>query len=150
SRREEIRTGLLQQIYVQRQQQQIRVPPIEEAEIRAFYEQERVNFGQRPAALAFRQVVLVPEPSGAAMEAAVAEAERVLALLGEGEDFADLARRFSDDAGSAPRGGEVGWVRQGTRVQEFEEAVFRLQRGQTSDVVRTPYGAHIIRVDRIR
>lgn len=150
SRREEIRKGLLQQAYVQRQQQQIRIPPIEEAEIRAFFESEQALFGPRPAAVSFRQVVLVPEPSDSARAAAVAEAERVLGLLDEGEDFGDLARRLSDDPGSAQMGGEVGWVRQGTRVLEFEEAVFRLNRGQISDVVETPFGAHIIRLDRIR
>jgi parvulin-like peptidyl-prolyl isomerase len=95
-------------------------------------------------------VVLLPEPSDSAKGAARVEAERLLGLLRDGEDFADIARRYSDDAGTAQRGGEIGWVRQGERIPELEDAIFRLTRGGVSNIVETVYGAHIIRVDRVR
>jgi len=150
SRRREVQEGLLQQRYVQLQRQEIRVPPIEESEIRSYLDQEADRIGTRPATVAIRQVVLLPEPSDSAKAAAREEAERILGLLRDGEDFADLARRFSDDAGTAQRGGEIGWVRQGERLPELEDAIFRLTRGGVSSVVETVYGAHILRVDRVR
>ncbi len=148
--REDIRKSLLLQNYVQRERQQGRGVPVEEAEIREFYERERARLGTRPATLTLEQVVLLPQPSDSARTAAREEAERILELLREGEDFADLARRFSDDPGSAQQGGELGWIRRGTMVQEFEDVAFQLPRGQTSGVVETSFGAHIIRVERIR
>lgn len=150
NRRTELRNGLLTQQYVQLQRQQTRVPPVEESEIRAFFEREQEFLGSRPATMTLRQVVLVPTPQDTAKAAAREEAERILELLSGGEDFADLARRFSADAGSGQRGGELGWVRRGTMVQEFENAAFNLNRGQTSGVVETMFGAHIIQVERIR
>ncbi len=148
--REDIRRSLLLQSYVQRERQQGRGVAVEEEEIRAFYERERESLGTRPATLTMEQVILLPQPSDSARAAAHDEAERILQLLRDGENFADLARRFSDDPGSAQQGGELGWVRRGVMVQEFEDAAFQLSRGQTSGVVESPFGAHIIRVERVR
>jgi len=148
--REEIRRSLYIERYVQLQRQTTRPPPVEEREIRAFFERELPNLGARPATMEFAQVVLVPQASEAALSVARDEAERILALLRGGDDFGEMARRYSQDPGSAPRGGELGWVRQGMMVQEFEDVAFRLGRGQTSGVVTSVYGAHIIRVERIR
>jgi len=66
-----------------------------------------------------------------------------------GADFATLARRFSDDPGSAQDGGDLGWFRRGRMVAQFEAAAFRLRPGQVSEVVETPFGFHIIQVERI-
>lgn len=63
----------------------------------------------------------------------------------QGEDFAMLAREFSDDAQSAGRGGGLPPIRRGHTVPEFEDTAFRLQPGQTSDVVETIYGFHVIK-----
>jgi parvulin-like peptidyl-prolyl isomerase len=150
SLRQQIVEGQLTQQYMQSQVQATRIPPIEEAEIREVFDRDRSTFGNRPATIAFRQVILVPEPSDSAKAEARAEAERVLGLLQDGGDFADLARRFSADAGSAQAGGNLGWVRQGDTVREFEDALFSLPRGGTSGIVETVFGAHIIRLDRIR
>lgn len=150
SRRREVQEGLLQQRYVQLRRQEIRIPPVEEAEIRAYIEEEADQIGTRPATVELRQVVLLPEPSDSARAAAREEAERILELVRSGEEFTDLARRFSDDAGTAQRGGEIGWVRQGERIPELEEAMFRMQRGGVSDVVETIFGAHLLRVERVR
>jgi parvulin-like peptidyl-prolyl isomerase len=125
------------------------MPPVEEADIRAAFERESASFGARPAMAAFREVVIVPQPSDSARAAARTEAERILGLIREGEDFAELARRFSDD-GSGANGGDFGWYRPGQTVPEFDETLFRLARGEMSGVVETVYGAHIIRLDRVR
>jgi peptidyl-prolyl cis-trans isomerase SurA len=149
-RRRELEEALLVQRWEQLRRQEVRVPPIEDGEIRTFMEEQAARIPTRPATIAFRQVILLPEPSDSARAAANAEAERILGLLREGGDFADLAQRFSDDPGTAQRGGELGWIRQGERLPEIEDAVFGLTRGGVSDVVETTYGAHILRVDRVR
>lgn len=74
------------------------------------------------------------------------KAEDVLARVKKGEDFAELAKQFSFD-GSAAQGGLMRWFGKGRMVKEFEESAFSMQKGQTSDLVKTKFGYHIIRVD---
>lgn len=63
-----------------------------------------------------------------------------------GEDFADLAKKYSEDPGSKDRGGDLGFIAKGDTVPEFEKVAFALKEGETSSVVETPYGYHIIRL----
>lgn len=63
-----------------------------------------------------------------------------------GEDFARVAREHSEDSASASQGGDLGWVEPKTLVPEFETAMNQLQPGQLSDIVRTPFGVHLIQV----
>lgn len=67
-------------------------------------------------------------------------------VTGDG-DFAALARQHSEDPGSARQGGDLGWFERGRMVQPFEDAAFSLQPGEVSDVVETPFGLHIIKVE---
>jgi peptidyl-prolyl cis-trans isomerase C len=64
-----------------------------------------------------------------------------------GEDFAALAQQFSQDPGSAARGGDLGFFGRGRMVAPFDEAAFALQPGEISNVVESPFGYHVIRVD---
>ena len=64
-----------------------------------------------------------------------------------GEDFADLAREYSEDIGSAQEGGELGWVSPGQMVPEFQQAMDNTAVGQISDPVRTQFGWHILKVE---
>jgi parvulin-like peptidyl-prolyl isomerase len=73
-------------------------------------------------------------------------AEKVLALAKAGEDFAQLAREFSEDSGSREKGGELPPFTRGYSVPEFEAAAFALGANQISDLVTTKFGFHIIRV----
>ncbi len=75
-----------------------------------------------------------------------AEARFVLARLNRGEKFADLARQLSKDPGSKDQGGDLGFVGKGQLVAEFERAAFALQPGQSSPIVKTQYGYHIIQL----
>lgn len=81
-------------------------------------------------------------------EAAVrAEAEQLLAQVKGGADFAALAGKHSEDVASASNGGDLGFFGRGRMVPEFEAVAFTLEPGQVSDLVRTPYGFHIIKVE---
>ena len=81
------------------------------------------------------------------------EAKRRLEDLRErlkhGEDFAELARLYSQD-GSAAKGGELGWVNPGDTVPEFERAMDALQDGEVSQVIQSPFGFHLIKVEARR
>jgi peptidyl-prolyl cis-trans isomerase SurA len=125
-------------------------PVIDEREIREFFDERSTALGQRPATVSFRQVIVTPRPSPEARQAAVARAEEVLQEIRTGADFAVLARRFSDDPGSREHGGDLGWFQTGRMVPEFERVAFALRPGQTSGIVETDYGFHIIRVERAR
>ena len=74
------------------------------------------------------------------------EAEAVLAKVNAGEDFATLAKEYSQDEASAVNGGDLGFFAKGVMVKEFEDVAFTLEPNQVSDLVETTYGYHIIKV----
>jgi foldase protein PrsA len=74
------------------------------------------------------------------------EGDVVLAKLEEGEDFVDLAAEYSTDTGSKEDGGDLGWFPRGMMVAEFEESAFGLEIGETSELVKSEFGYHVIEV----
>jgi peptidyl-prolyl cis-trans isomerase C len=74
-----------------------------------------------------------------------AEAEALLKELQAGKDFAELARAYSEDAGSKDKGGDLGVISRGQTEAEFEEEAFQLKDGEISPVVKTQFGYHILR-----
>lgn len=140
----------IQQMFLQSRLREARPVEVSEAEMRARFESASAQLQQRPRLVTFRQVVVAPQATEEAWEAARAEADSLLQRIRAGEEFEVLARAYSDDPGSAQLGGDLGWFRRGRMVQEFEDVAFGLSQGSVSQVVRTDFGFHIIRVDRVR
>jgi peptidyl-prolyl cis-trans isomerase D len=119
---------------------------VSDAEVAAYYRQNRESF-RRPARARVKYVWLDRTPTAADTAAALDRARAIRAELLDGADFAEVARRESADSVSARDGGRVE-VRRGEMVQAFEEAAFAQPVGRIGEPVATPFGFHIIRVDR--
>ena len=74
------------------------------------------------------------------------KAEDVLKQVKKGGNFEDLAKKYSEDDASKPKGGDLGWIVEGQTVPAFQQAAFSLPKGSISDLVKTEYGFHIIKV----
>ena len=120
-------------------------------QIHDFYEQNREQF-KRPAEVRASHILIRAgkDASAADREKARQTAADVLAQAKGGADFAELARKFSQDPASAKKGGDLGFFAHGTMEPTFERAAFALKRGAISDLVQTPYGFHIITVTDTR
>ena len=145
---ETYREDIRQQVSVQRMISQGIAPgiSISDEEVEIFYE-ANMDQMQRPVAVHARHILIKPESAKPeAQQAAKNEAGEILAEIRAGADFVELATERSQ-APSAPQGGDLGYFGPGQMVEPFEKAAFVLQPGETSDVVQTQFGYHIIRVE---
>ena len=118
-----------------------------DAELRARYSATREDFKSGESVRADHILVKVaPKATPAQDAAAKAKAQGLLNQLRGGAPFAALAMKNSDDPGSATRGGDLGFLTREQLVPEFASAAFSLPIGQLSDLVKTSYGYHIIKV----
>jgi peptidyl-prolyl cis-trans isomerase D len=119
-----------------------------EAEARTYYEAHRTEYEEPPAAVL--DYVAFPKVASGADEAdIVARLQELAQAARDGEDFAELAKTYSEDPGSA-EGGDLGYFKRGVMVPEFEAAAFSLKPGQVSDPVKTKFGYHVIKVEDVR
>ena len=124
---------------------------VSDADSRKFFDENRSRFRQDDAVHASHILIRTPENADAAAKAkAKTQADDLLAQIKKGADFAGLAKQFSQDPGSAQTGGDLGFFSKGQMVPAFEQAAFALKPGQTSAVVETPFGYHIIRVSEFK
>ncbi|MFI5184807.1 MAG: peptidylprolyl isomerase, partial [Vicinamibacteria bacterium] len=140
----EIRTQLTVQALLD--QEAARVPAaVSDQDASAFYQSNPGMFESGERRRASHILLRVPSGATAAQKVAVrARAQALLARLRKGEDFAKLAKEFSEDAGSAGKGGRLEPFGPGQMDPAFEKAVFALKPAERSDVVETPFGFHII------
>jgi len=112
-----------------------------------FYQKNQDKFQQGPRVRASHILIGIPQGADAATkQQAKAKADALLKDLKAGKDFAAAAKENSQDPGSAPNGGDLGYFEQGQMVPPFEQAAFALKPGEMSEVVETQFGYHIIKV----
>jgi peptidyl-prolyl cis-trans isomerase D len=123
---------------------------VNDRDIEAYYQDHREDFRQEEQACARHILVKVKQgEKGEGHTDAEARqiAQHLLDELNAGADFAELARKYSEDRGSAQNGGDLGCFPPGQMVRAFDDAVFALQPGETSGLVKTSFGYHIIRLE---
>jgi peptidyl-prolyl cis-trans isomerase SurA len=147
---EQYRTQRLIDDFVRQSMAKRAKPLISEEQVRKAFEDRKAQFGSRPIRVSLQQVVVKTEPSDSARAQALRTAQDVMRQLEAGGDFEVLAKRYSDDPGTKEQGGDLGWFKAGRMVPEFEAVAFALRPGQTSNIVKTDFGYHIIRVERAR
>src|SRR5579862_519094 len=126
---------------------------VTQSDLQSYYEQHRDQY-RVPEQVKVSHILIktpLPGPDGKVDDKGVAEAQRraedLLKQLKSGAKFETLAEKYSEDPGSAKQGGSLGWIGRGQTVPEFEKSAFSLPKGQMSDLVKSSYGFHIIRVD---
>lgn len=121
-------------------------PEVNDAELRAFYDRNLSRYQVDERVRASHIILMTMGKSEEEIKQVEARAQEVLAKVKAGGDFAELAKQYSEDTGNKDQGGDLGWVVRGQMVPAFEQATFALQPGQISDVVKTEYGYHVIKV----
>ena len=122
---------------------------ISEDEMKKYYEENKDDFYTDTVTASHILIKTIDddgnELSDAKKKEAKKTAEEALAKVKSGEDFAEVAKEYSEDS-SASNGGELGTFGRGEMVTEFEDAAFAMKAGEISDIVETEYGYHIIKV----
>jgi len=128
---------------------QVQVTP---ADLQSYYRDHQDQY-RVPEQVNVRHILIktpLPGPDGKvddnAVKAAKAKAEAVLKQVQSGGNFAELAKKNSDDTVSAEKGGDLGWINRGQTVPEFEKAAFSLNKDQISGIIQSSYGFHIIQL----
>lgn len=141
--RDEMRNSLLAQ---KLQQQRFGAAQIGRLDVEEFYRMYKDSLGEVPDEVELAHIVVKPKFDEIAKAETRKKMQALLDSLKASVPFEDLARRHSQDPGSASQGGDLGLVRRGLFVKEFESAVFALKEGQISDIVETEFGLHIIQL----
>jgi peptidyl-prolyl cis-trans isomerase D len=128
-----------------------RLLPVEDAELRAYYEEHRDEFLEGEQANARHILIRIPPDATPQQKTEIeAKANSVAQILAAGGDFAEVAAKHSEDPGSKDNGGDLGWFGRNRMVKEFEDAVFSAKPGELVGPVLSEYGYHIIRVEGFR
>src|SRR5271170_52826 len=123
-------------------------PQISDTDVLAYYNAHKDQYQVKEQSKVRHILIAVPAGSDAKVDAAAkTKAEDILKQIKSGGNFADLASKNSDDPGSKTQGGELGWLDPGKTVPEFDKAAFSLPVGQTSDLIKTQFGYHILQVE---
>ncbi len=125
---------------------------VSDEELKSYYEQNMARLSNLEERRVSHILITADAAAPAAeRDKARAKAEKLLAEIKQSPDkFADLARKNSQDPGSAAKGGDLDFFARGAMVKPFEEAAFALKKGDTSNIVETEFGFHILRLTDIK
>ncbi|HEX4153911.1 MAG TPA: SurA N-terminal domain-containing protein [Steroidobacteraceae bacterium] len=125
---------------------------VDDAQLKAYYEEQKTKSPERYVQPEQRRVahilLQVPDPKDDA--AVKAKAESILKRAESGEDFGKLAQEFSQDPGSAQKGGDLGWADRKAYVAPFADAAFSMKEGEIRGPVKTQFGYHILKLEGVQ
>jgi len=143
----EFRDDMRKQLLVNKvQQAKLGNLSVTRREVEEFYAAYKDSLPKVPTSVDISHIFIMPKISPQALNDAFARAKALEDSLKAGADFAELARRYSEDKASASGGGDLGWIRRGELVKAFEEVAFSLKENQISSPVLTEFGYHIIQL----
>jgi peptidyl-prolyl cis-trans isomerase C len=121
---------------------------ISDDDLKAYYKAHEAEL-KTPEMVQARHILfrVVDNASEEEKQKSLKKAEEILDKIKSGEDFAQLASEFSEDTVTKTNGGDLGVFARGRMVKSFEDAAFALEQGEVSEIVETPFGYHIIKVD---
>ena len=118
-------------------------------EVEKFYETYKDSLPEIPPVVDFSHILIEIKPGESEIKKALNLLDSIKTLIQQGESFEELAKKFSEDPGTAPYGGDLGYIKRGDFIKSFEEVAFSLSPGEISDVIKTDLGFHLIKfVDR--
>jgi len=143
----EFRDEMRKQLLVQRVRQSREASlSVSRREVEEFYTTFKDSLPRVPEEFVLSHIFMIPKADSAIEQQTRQKLQSILDSIRAGGKFADFAKRYSQD-GSASGGGDLGWVKRGDFVREFEEVVFSLKEGEISGIVKTQYGYHIIQLE---
>ncbi len=107
----------------------------------------RDSLPEMPEQFRISHILIYPKVSEEKKEETEEKLQNILKRIREGEDFAELAKEYSEDTGSAPTGGDLGYFTRDTMVPEFSDVAFSLNAGEVSNIFETQFGYHIVKVE---
>ena len=116
-------------------------------EVARYYETHYDSIPSNPVMMDLSHIMISSLPDPEVVASLNARTEEIRRRIADGEDFGEMARRYSEDLNSATNGGDLGFFARGTFMAEFEEAAFALEAGEISPPVRTDVGLHIIKLE---
>ncbi len=142
--REDIKNKLLAENMQQVLLEKINITPSEVVEFFNSIPKDSLPYFNSEVELA--QIIVAPEVNEKEKKRAYDLAQELKERIDKGEDFGALAKKYSEDPGSAANNGDLGWVKRGTFVPKFEAVAYGLKKNEVSDIVETEFGYHIIQL----
>jgi peptidyl-prolyl cis-trans isomerase SurA len=146
--KDELRPQIKEQLTIQKMQDKIsddlKITPQEVFDF--FSKMPKDSVPKVPVEVEVAHLIKVPKVNKAQKQTIKDKLEEIKRRIQAGEDFATLAKKYSEDYGSAKQGGEIGWTGRGKLVPQYEAAAFRLKPGELSRIVESDYGFHLIQL----
>jgi peptidyl-prolyl cis-trans isomerase SurA len=146
--KDQMRTDMRNQLLADRMQGDITgKATVTPSEVQAFFKSiPKDSLPYFNAEVEIREIVYKPQVNAAEKQRAKERLEDLRKKISEGANFAELAKKNSDDPGSGAEGGDLGWQKRGTFVQEFEAVAYNLEKNQLSEVFESDFGFHIVQL----
>jgi peptidyl-prolyl cis-trans isomerase SurA len=147
--KEEMRQQIKDQLTTQRMHETIteKVPKPTPKEVKKFFNDiPRDSLPYFNSEVVLAHIVKVPEPNKSQKAVVKSKLEKIREKVLAGESFEELARKYSEDPGSAKEGGNTNWQQRGNFVPEYEAAAFRMKPGEISKIVESQFGFHLIKL----